>query len=159
MKHWNSKLAVAALSLATMVGVAGAQQPPRGHGHGIDFMATALDLTDAQVAQIKQIQSDQHTNMQSSHQQLHSLHQQLQAVVASDNFDEAKAQSIIAQVQQLQSAQMLAHAKEMNAIYKVLNPQQKAKAVKLFSQMHGGFGHGGPGGPVGAPDAPPPPQD
>lgn len=159
MKHWKSTFAVAALSLATMVGVAGAQQPSRGHGHGIDFMATALDLTDAQVAQIQQIKSDQHTSMRADHQQMRSLHQQLQALVASDTFDEAKAQSVIAQIQQLQSAQMLAHAKEMNAIYKVLTPQQKTKAVKLFGSMHGGFGHGGPGGPGGAPDAPPPSQD
>jgi Spy/CpxP family protein refolding chaperone len=87
-----------------------------------------------------------------------SLHEQLQAVITADNFDEGKASALIAQVQQLQAAQMLDHAREMNAIYKILNPQQKAKAVKLFGEMHGGMGgphgHGGPG----SADGPPPPQ-
>jgi Spy/CpxP family protein refolding chaperone len=83
---------------------------------------------------------------------MRSLHEQLRAVVTADTFDEAKAQSLIAQVQQLQSAQMLEHARQMNAIYKVLNPTQKAKAVKLFGTMEFGgmHGHRGPGGPGGA---------
>ncbi len=154
MKQWKSLVTVSALALATMVGVATAQQPPKQRGdHHIEFMATALDLTDAQVAQIKQIQSERKASAQADHQQMKSLHEQLHALVVSDNFDEAKASALIAQIQQQEGARMLEHAKEMNAIYKVLTPQQKAKAVKLFgASMHGGMGHGGPG-----PDAPPPP--
>jgi Spy/CpxP family protein refolding chaperone len=98
--------------------------------------------------------------MQATHSQMKGLHEQLQALIISDIFDEAKVQAAIAQVQQLQASQMLEHAREMNAIYKVLNPQQKAKAVKLFGSMggfggmHGGAGmHGGPQGPQGPPPA------
>jgi Spy/CpxP family protein refolding chaperone len=160
MKPWKTAIGITALLIATMMGTAVAQQAPN-HDHGLNFMATALDLTDAQVAQIKQIRSGQKSQMQANHAQMKGLHEQLQALIASDNFDEAKAQSVIAQVQQLQASQMLEHAREMNAIYKVLNPQQKAKAVKLFGSM-GGFegmrGHGGHGEPAGS-NAPPPPQD
>lgn len=154
MKHWESLVTASALALATMVGVANAQQPPKPRGdHHLEFMATALDLTDAQVAQIKQIQSEHKTTAQADRQQTKSLHEQLQALVTSESFDEAKASALIAQIQQQESARMLEHVKEMNAIYKVLTPQQKTKAVKLFgASMHGGMGHGGPG-----PEGPPPP--
>jgi Spy/CpxP family protein refolding chaperone len=160
MKSLKFAIGVSALLVATMIGSAVAQQPAKGD-HGMNFMATALDLTDAQVAQIKQIRSGQHAQMQATHAQMKGLHEQLQTLITSDIFDEAKVQATIAQVQQLQASQMLEHAREMNAIYKVLNPTQKAKAVKLFGSM-GGFGgmrgHGGPGGPgAGAP--PPPAQD
>ncbi len=158
MKHWKSLAAVSALALATMVGTATAQESPKPRGdHQLQFMATALDLTDAQVSQIKQIRSERKAGSQADRQQMKSLHQQLHALVTSDNFDEAKAGALIAQIQQQESSRMLEQAKEMNAIYKVLTPQQKTKAVKLFgASMHGGMGgHGGPGheGP------PPPAQD
>lgn len=152
MKHWKHALGVSALLIATMVSTASAQAP-RKHDHGLQFMATALDLTDAQVAQIKQIRGDQHAKMQATHAQMKSIHEQMQAAIAADSFDEAKVQALIAQQQQIQAAEMLEHAREMNAIYKVLNPQQKAKAVKLFSTGFGGHMHGGPGaGPPPAPE-------
>lgn len=158
MRNWKSVLGVSALLVATMVGTATAQAPGKG-GRDMDFMATALDLTDAQVAQIKQIRGDQRAKMQAQHAQMKSIHEQLQALITADTFDEGKVQAVIAQQQQLQATQMLEHAREMNAIYKVLNPQQKAKAVKMFGTM--GFGgpmHGGPHGPGGpGADAPPPP--
>jgi Spy/CpxP family protein refolding chaperone len=160
MKSLKLALGVFGLLAATMIGTAVAQQPGKKGDHGMNFMATALDLTDAQVTQIKQIRSGQHTQMQATHSQMKGLHEQLQALITSDTFDEAKVQAAIAQVQQLQASQMLEHAREMNAIYKVLNPQQKAKAVKLFGTMggfggmHGGAGmHGGPQGPQGPPPA------
>ena len=140
-----------------MIGTASAQAPRKG-GHGLQFMATALDLTDAQVAQIKQIRSEQRARMQSSHEQMKSIHEQLKTLITADTFDEGKVQAVIAQQQQMQATQMLEHAREMNAIYKVLNPQQKAKAIKMFGSMGFGPMHGGPHGP-GAPstDAPPAP--
>lgn len=143
MKLWKHAIATSALLVATLVGPAAAQDAPKHRDH-MAFMATALDLTDAQVAQIKQIHSAGREQMHQSHQQLKALHQQLHALVASDNFDEAKAQTLISQIQQIQSTQMLEHAREMNATYKVLNPQQKAKFEKLSAQM-GRHGHGGPG--------------
>lgn len=161
MKARNTAIGTLALLVAMLLGTSIAQQPSTApnHDHGLNFMATALDLTDAQVAQIKQIRSSQKSDMQANRTQMKGLHQQLQALITSDNFDEGKVQAVIAQVQQVQASEMLAHAREMNAIYKILTPQQKTKAVKLFGEM-GGFGgmhgHAGPGGPAG-PDAPPPP--
>jgi Spy/CpxP family protein refolding chaperone len=158
MRNWKYALGISALLIATMVGTVAAQGP-RNHDHGLQFMATALDLTDAQVAQIKQIRGDQHAKMQASHAQMKNIHEQMQALITSDTFDEAKVQALIAQQQQMQATQMLEHAREMNAIYKVLNPQQKAKAVKLFSTGFGGHMHGGMGGPGGpGAGAPPPPE-
>lgn len=144
MKFWKHTIAASALLVATFAGTTFAQEHPR-HDHGLAFMATALDLTDAQVAQIKQIHSAGREQMKESRTQMRTLHEQLHAVVTSDNFDEAKAQAVIAQIQEVQSARMLERAREMNATYKVLNPQQKAKFEKLFGQMgHMGMrGHGG----------------
>lgn len=157
MRNWKFVLGASALLLASMISTASAQAPRKG-GHGLQFMATALDLTDAQVAQIKQIRSEQRARMQSSHEQMKSIHEQLKTLITADTFDEGKVQAVIAQQQQMQATQMLEHAREMNAIYKVLNPQQKAKAIKMFGSMGFGPMHGGPHGP-GAPstDAPPAP--
>ena len=69
MRYLKLVLGVSALLLATMIGTAIAQAPGKG-GHGLQFMATALDLTDAQVAQIKQIRSEQRARMQASHEQM-----------------------------------------------------------------------------------------
>ncbi len=158
MKHWKSLVGASVLALAMTTGIANAQEPPK-HANHLEFMATALDLTEAQVAQIKQIQGERKAAGQADHQQMKALHEQFQALVTSDNFDEAKASGLISQIQQHEAARMLEHAKEMNAIYKILTPQQKAKAVKLFSEMHGGMGHGGMGhggpGSDGPPAAPP----
>ena len=150
MRFWKHAIAVSALLVATFVGV-GVAQPGRGHDHGMGFMATALDLTDAQVAQIKQIHSAGREEFKQSRTQMKSLHQQLHAVVTAETFDEAKAQSVIAQIQQLESARMLQHAREMNETYKVLNPQQKAKFEKLYGQMGPMGMHRHGGGPSGPP--------
>jgi Spy/CpxP family protein refolding chaperone len=157
MKLWKNAIAASALLIATFVGTGFAQERPK-HEHGMAFMATALDLTDAQVAQIKQIHSNGREQMQESRAQVKSLHQQLHGIVTSDNFDEAKAQSVIAQLQQLESARMLEHAREMNATYKVLNPQQKEKFEKLFAHA-GHMGMRGHGGPDAPPAPPAPTQD
>ncbi len=158
MKYWKHVLGVTALLAATMVGTASAQAPAK-HDHGLSFMATALDLTDAQVAQIQQIRGDQRAKMQANRAQMKSIHQQLQALITADNFDEGKVQAVIAQQQQMQATEMLEHAREMNAVYKVLNPQQKVKAVKMFGAMgFGGGMHRGPGGPEGAGAPPPAPE-
>jgi len=157
MRNWKLAVGVSALLVGSMIGTAVAQQP-KEHDHGLTFMATALDLTDAQVAQIKQIRTEQHSQMQAQHSQMEGLHEQMKALITAETFDEAKVQSVISQIQQQQAAEMLNHAREMNAIYKVLTPQQKVKAVKMFGDMGMGgmHGHGGPGG-AGAP--PPPTQD
>lgn len=148
MKLWKHAIAASALLVALSMGTAVAQEGPGRGNHHMAFMATALDLTDAQVAQIKQIHSAGREQMKQSHQQLRALHQQLHALVTSDNFDEAKAQTLISQIQQIQSTQMLEHAREMNATYKVLNPQQKAKFEKLSTEMHGHGGHNPPPTPA-----------
>lgn len=158
MRNWKLVLGASALLLASVIGTASAQAPQKGDRH-LQFMATALDLTDAQVSQIKQIRSEQRARMQSSHTQMKSFHQQLQALITADTFDEGKVQAVIAQQQQLQATEMLEHAREMNAIYKVLNPQQKAKAVKMFGTMGFGGMHGGPHGAPGAGAPPQPAQD
>lgn len=160
MKRWKHVLGMSALAVATMIGTASAQAPRKGDH--MQFMATALDLTDAQVAQINQIRGSNKGTMQANHAQMKSIHEQMKAAITADTFDEAKVRSLIAQQQQVQATAELEHAREMNAIYKVLTPQQKEKAVKLFGNMgfggpmHGGSG--GPGGPAGE-NAPPPPQD
>jgi periplasmic protein CpxP/Spy len=151
MKSWKFAIAASTLLVASLVSAGVAQERPR-HDHGMAFMATALDLTDAQVAQIKDIHSAGREQMKQSHTQIRTLHQQLHAIVTADAFDEAKAQALIAQIQQIESARMLEHAREMNATYKVLNAQQKAKFEKLFAHA-GHMGMHGHGGPDAAPPA------
>ncbi len=146
------------LSLLVAAGIAIAQTKPslRRAAFGerrLAFMTAALDLTDEQVQQIKQIHAAQQPKYQAFRAQMKSAMTDFQALVATDNFDEAKVRAAIAQRQQLMQDMMVEHAREMNSVYKILTPEQRTKAIKMFQNfgpMGGHRGHMGQGG--AAPD-------
>jgi periplasmic protein CpxP/Spy len=165
-------LLVAAALLLTAVGFAqngprggfGGPPPPGGPGSpggphrggpggpgGLGPIARELNLTDAQKAQIKQIED-------SFRESTKSLHDQLRAAGGgpleglTDNFDEAAARVAAQSRAGLQVELEVAHAKMMSQIYALLTADQKAKVAELkqkFAQMR----------EQGPPPPPPPGED
>lgn len=142
----NVKLKMLAASLAVllMAGIAVSQDtntspPPPGpspHHHGFDggplgFYTRALNLTDAQRTQIKQIMANEKPTLHPLMQQEEQSHQQMMQLATGGNFDESKAQAIATQEAQTHTQIEVEHAKIMSQAYQVLTPDQKTKFAEM----------------------------
>jgi protein CpxP len=137
----------ALLTAATSVSIASAADvetatppagPHGGHGwghRGGEFhLLRQLDLTAEQKAQVKEIMTAAHPQMQSLHQQIHANMLKLRQTQPSD----ANYASISAEVSQTHgslAAQMLTlHAQLRSQVFKVLTPEQQSKLATLEAQ-------------------------
>ncbi len=129
---------------------------PHGHGHfgpsgpggpggpGGDLfgpIGRELNLTDAQRAQIRQLEDSFRDSTRSLSEKMRTLHENEMASLISGTFDEA---AVRANAQERAATQVeldVAHAKLMSQILGVLTADQKAKLVELHKQM--GAHHGG----------------
>ena len=57
------------------------------------------------------------------------------SVITNANFDEAKAQELIAANQERKAAKMLQHMKMQNEIYQLLTPEQQAKFTQRLEKQ------------------------
>ncbi|HEX4647635.1 MAG TPA: Spy/CpxP family protein refolding chaperone [Steroidobacteraceae bacterium] len=112
--------------------------PPQAAAH-LDKIATLLDLTDAQKAQVQAVMQEEHAKMK-------AMHEQAKASGTKPDWEQMKAMH-----QQMQQEMV-------QKLTPVLTPEQLKKFQALQElhsdmMMHGPFGH------HGAPpaDAPPPP--
>lgn len=142
MNRNKFKMLGAGLALLLMVGFAVSQEAgtgmgPRHHGafgHGpLGFFTKALDLTDAQKTQIKQIMTSEKPTLHPLMLQEGQAHQQMMQLVTSGKFDDsqAQAQAIISQEAQIHSQIELEHARIMSQAYQILTPDQKTKFAQL----------------------------
>ncbi len=134
MKTNKFKILIAGVIVVMMTGFAISQEGgPRHHGEfgALGFFTKALNLTDAQQTQIKQIITNEKPTLHPLMQQEGQAHQQMMQLVTGGNFDETKAQAIIAQESQTHAQIELEHARIMSQAYQLLTPDQKAK----FAQM------------------------
>ena len=154
-------LALAAALLVTAVGLArqdgphgfggpppeGRGGPRRGGPGGLGPLARELNLTDAQKAQIKQIEDGFRESTKSLHEQLFQAGGgPLDGL--TDTFDEAAARSAAQARAGVQVELEVAHAKMMSQIYALLTAEQKAKVAELKQK----FAQRQPPPPGGAPD-------
>jgi Spy/CpxP family protein refolding chaperone len=148
MRVTRTKLIVGALALVaalTLSAVGLAQQggpPPGGPGRhgpggGLGPIGRDLNLTDAQKAQIKQIEDSFRDSTKSLREQLRAAGGgPLDGLTA--NFDEAAARAAAQQRASIQVELEVQHAKMMSQIYALLTDDQKAKVAALkqkFAQM------------------------
>jgi Spy/CpxP family protein refolding chaperone len=148
---WVGAFVVAALLAFGLVGFA--QQgpggmPPHGHGgpggpegHGgpggglFGPLGRELNLTDAQKAQVKQIEDSFRDSTKSLSEKMRALHESEMATLASGTFDEATVRAAAQERAAVQVELDVAHAKMMSQIIAVLTPEQKAKLAELHKQM------------------------
>lgn len=131
------------LLLATVAGAQTAEPAHRMHGMRGDrmfdggmfhFFSRYLDLTEEQHTQIKQIFHNAKPALQPLMQQeMQSRHAMMQ-LVASGNFDQAKAQTIAAQESQIHAQLEVQHALLASQAYQILTPDQKTKLNDLMAQ-------------------------
>lgn len=108
----------------------------RGHrgkgGFMLGRMAKALDLTDAQKTQIKQIMGTEKQKVQPIFESLKENRQQMEALTADGNFDEAKIKQLADEQGSLTSLLIVEKERTKSQIYQILTVEQreKAKAMK-----------------------------
>ena len=145
--------AAAALAMGGFAVVAQGQGPGGGRGFGdgplMGLARHMLDLTDAQQAQIKAIAKAAFDNNQALAAQLKAEHEAERAAIKAGKSDgelAQLAQSYAALHTQMHAVRLQTEAK----IYKVLTPEQQAKAEKIRDDFRGRamqrFGHRRPGG-------------
>jgi periplasmic protein CpxP/Spy len=145
MKTGRIKVLAALLAMASLatIGVAQAEDtaPPAHMHHGpmfagpmLPFFSKALDLTDAQRTQIKEIFHNAKPTMQPLMQQERQSHQAMVQLITSGNFDQAKAQAIINQESQVHAQIEAQHALMASQAYQVLTAEQKTKMNELIAQ-------------------------
>lgn len=150
---------VAALTLA--VAAFARQDGPRGphgpggpggpHGSIVEHLGRALDLTDAQKTQVKQIEDSLRESTKSLHEQLMKSGGGGPLDGFREGFDEAAVRAAAQARAGVHVELEVAHARAMSQIYSILTAEQKAKLAELrqkFEQRR----HDGP--PPGAPEEP-----
>ncbi|HEV7890601.1 MAG TPA: Spy/CpxP family protein refolding chaperone [Pyrinomonadaceae bacterium] len=157
------KMKLAAFALAAVAGMAlaatafpgqeGHHGPGGPHGpHGgsiVEHLSRALDLTDAQKAQVKQIEDSLRESTKSLHEQLAKSGDGGGPLDGfKDGFDEATVRSAAQARAAVHVELEVAHARAMSQIYALLTDAQKAKLAELRQQFQ-----------QRRPGPPPPPED
>jgi protein CpxP len=147
VKSKTAKIAIfGVLALALAAGLAFAQaEGGKMHHHGMGmhggfmgagmgFPLHALNLTDDQKTQVKQIMQTEKPSIKPLMQQEAQAHQQMMALVTSGNFDQAKATTIASQEAQTHIQMQVEHAKIASQIYQLLSSDQKAKVADMMAK-------------------------
>jgi Spy/CpxP family protein refolding chaperone len=115
-------------------GPGGPGGPHGPHGSPIEHLARELNLTDAQKAQVKQIED-------STRESTKSLQEQLMKTGGGpfdglkDGFDEASVRSAAQARAAIHVELEVAHARSMSQVYALLTAEQKAKLAELLQQF------------------------
>ena len=117
--------------------------PMEMHQRGAFGDLRCIDLTAAQVAELRKLRDDEQKTMHDKGQALREQHQALHRLVMSDAYTPAAAAEIIAKIGAAQGEMAKLHAEGANKLYKLLTPEQRTKLQQ--NELTGG--HGGHGGP------------
>ena len=167
-------LALAAALLVTAVGLARQDgphgfggPPPEGPGGprrggpggpggpgGLGPLARELNLTDAQKAQIKQIEDSFRESTKSLHEQLFKSGGGPLEGLKDGAFDEASVRAAAQARAAIQVELEVAHARMMSQVYALLTAEQKAKLAELRQQFEQGRRQPPPPPPPGVEDVP-----
>src|SRR5215212_9896495 len=135
----------------------GGHHGPGGHGgpHGpgslLEHFSQALSLTDAQKAQIKQLEDGFKESTKGLHEQLEKAGPGGPFEALKDGaFDEAAVRAAAQARANLRVELEVAHAKFFSQVYAVLTAEQKTKLNELHKQMQERHKQGPP--PPGAED-------
>src|SRR4051812_38438922 len=132
------------------------QPPPPPMGvPPIEHLAQALNLTDAQTAELKPFLDAERETVETLMKRLGDLHKQLDEATANGHFDEAQVRAIATQQAQAEADLTVEHERLKAKVYNLLTPEQRVRMEELHKRM--GPPHGGRPGPP--PQPPPAPGD
>jgi periplasmic protein CpxP/Spy len=155
-KFWGMGMGVILAASMAFAQDAPPATPAHMHGHGHDMMmggdlmgryADALDLTDSQQTQMKEIMAKEKPTMKPLMEQMFQGHQAMEQLVASGTFDEAKVRTVAAQ--QAQTFQELAVQKARidSEMMQLLTADQKAKLASIRQKHEQRMSQGAPSEP------------
>ncbi|RJG49484.1 Spy/CpxP family protein refolding chaperone [Motilimonas pumila] len=135
-------LKVAALSLVLPFSAAQAspsEQNTMPRGGGMKQVMQALDLSEVQKQQIKDIMKDARQGMQREDRRANreEAQQDRLALLQAESFDSAKAQQLIASQQQDMAKKQLKMLQVQHKIYHVLTAEQQQQFIELMQQPKG----------------------
>ena len=139
---WKFAVALLAVVLCGALMISYAQQTDNtspkpawaGHGHGdrMGYMATALNLTDAQKAQIKSMMQGNRTTMRPLMQQMAQNRVAMLTATSGGAFDQAKVTALANQQAQLMAQMSVQRQSIQSEIYnQVLTPEQRTTADQM----------------------------
>ena len=147
-------LSFAALAMAQPGRGAGQFRHEKGMGMGLhrpdvgddeDFfsgrMLNALDLTDEQTSQLKELRTKFMKEVLPLRNELQEKHAQLRTLSTGDNVDMNKVNQTIDQIGAITTKLMKQRAAHRQEVRKILTEDQR---VKFDSMPHPGLGFGGP---------------
>lgn len=134
---------VVALSLSLLF-FAGCRQ--RGHHRGaefmIDYMSEALDLTDAQQAQLEEIKEEMFAKAKALHDQKKAQHDEFMALVQAETIDPAQLKTLIARHRAQMDEVVDLAVDRVVAFHSTLSAEQKEKLVEKIEKFHRFHGRG-----------------
>jgi periplasmic protein CpxP/Spy len=140
-KFWMFTVAMLAVLLCGTVMFSYAQQTDSGaapawaghrHGGHMAYMAKALNLTDAQKAQIKSIMQANRTTNGPLMQQITQNRLAMLNATSNGAFDQAKVTALASQQAQLMAQMTVLKESTQHQIYtRVLTPEQRATADQM----------------------------
>lgn len=108
---------------------------PGGRGGVLGHFSRVLDLTDAQKAQIKQIEEGFREGTKGLHEQLANSGGGPLAALNGGAFDEAAVRAAAQARAGVHVELEVAHARMLSQVFAVLTAEQKAKLNELHQQM------------------------
>lgn len=133
--------------------------PNRGMGYGmsstdheqriaqrLNFLSLALDLTDAQQAQLKDLEQKHWQDRQDMRDRMDANRKVMRELAQSDDFDEAAFRTKATQQADLKTDMLAGRTNMKQQLLAILTPDQRAKAEKLWALNN----NGGPAGMMGS---------
>ncbi len=111
------------------------------HGGGKDrgHLWSALQLSDDQRAQIKNIFANSRESIRPLHQQLQEKRTALREAMAASPFDEERVRSLAQELSSVETEMIVQRARLMNEALGVLTSEQRAKLDELRQQRQQRF--------------------
>ena len=109
---------------------------PMMMGHGLDHMLDAVNATDAQRAQIKQISQAAAADLKAQHEAGKSLHEQGMALFTQPTVDANAAEALRQQMMAQHDAASKRMLQAMLDISRVLTPAQRQALAQQMQQRH-----------------------
>lgn len=107
----------------------------RGGGQHLRMLAIALDFTDEQKAQVKEIVSATRKKTKALRQQMRDAQQQLHSMMDSDHFDEVAFRAQAEKAAAMRIDMMVNRVKTRQSVFAVMTAEQQEKAKKLKQVM------------------------
>ncbi|WP_448573007.1 Spy/CpxP family protein refolding chaperone [Trichothermofontia sp.] len=132
---WGTKVARGP-DLGRNLAYAQASPPQMAQAQTSERLFQALDLTPAQIREIRAIQQRYAPQLTQGRQALRQAHQELSRLMATGTSNE-QIRAKFRQVQQLRQQQAATHFESLLAMRSVLTPSQRRKFAELMQERQG----------------------